>query len=506
MKLKNILFGSLLSILALSSCDKGFVDLNVDPTKTTEAYPEQFMANALINSVSANMNRNRGFNNELMQVTVSIGDGEFKVFRYDFRRSWSDYLWSSHFINMSNYKDMYSKALNELTFNTSYQGISMILQTWTNSILTDTYGDIPYSQATLGRDSLLFEPKFDAQKDVYTNMLMKLDSANTLLKANKAIDPLQDPVYAGSVANWRKFGNSLYLRLLMRVAHKAEIKDYAEAKIKEILETNKSNYPIIANNAESAILRWTGEGVYISPFMATRVQDFRATAIAEYFIDFLRDTNDPRLNIPDYGAAGVNRWGIAPVSGNFVGVPSGYAQGSEDYSRMSYFYSADQNVGGYSMQSEPMTGMIMNFAEVEFIKAEAMLKGYISGDPSVPFYSGAANSITLWTPTWTGNIQEHLAASDKEWDANASFDQKMEMIHQQKYFALFLVDLQQWFEYRRTGHPILPKGAGLKNNGEMPARMQYPVYVQSSNPVSYREAVARQGADEINTKMWWQKP
>jgi hypothetical protein len=96
--------------LTLVSCDKGFNELNIDPTKTTEAYPEQFMTHALMQTVSANMNRNRGFNNELMQVTVSLGDGEYKVFRYDFRRSWSDYLWSSHFLNMSNYKDMYYKS------------------------------------------------------------------------------------------------------------------------------------------------------------------------------------------------------------------------------------------------------------------------------------------------------------------------------------------------------------------------------------------------------------
>lgn len=506
MKLKTKIFVGLLAVISLGSCNKGFLELNTDPTKTKDAYPQQLMSNALIQSTSINMNRNRGFNNELMQVSVSIGDGEYKVFRYDFRRSWSDYLWSGHFLNMANYKDMYTKALTEVAFNTSYQGISMILQAWTNSILTDTYGDVPYSQATLGRDSLLFEPKFDRQQDIYMDMLHKLDSANTLLKVNTSIDPLHDPVYKGVTANWRKFGNSLYLRLLLRVAHKAETKDYAQAKIKEILETNKSNYPIIANNEESAILRWTGEGAYISPFMTTRVQDFRATALAKFFIDFLRDSNDPRLNIPEYGTNGINRWGIAPVSGNFEGVPSGYAAGNEDYSKMSYFYSADQNAGVNSMQKEPMTGMIMNFAEVEFIKAEAMLKGYISGDPSVPFYSGAESSIKLWIPTWPGVIKDHLAASDIDWDNNDTFEGKMERIHKQKYFALFLVDLQQWFEYRRTGHPVLPKGDGLKNNGEMPARMQYPVYVQSSNPTSYKDAVAQQGPDAINTKMWWQKP
>ena len=71
---------------------------------------------------------------------------------------------------------------------------------------------------------------------------------------------------------------------------------------------------------------------------------------------------------------------------------------------------------------------------------------------------------------------------------------------------MFLVDNQQWFEYRRTGHPILPKGKGLRNGGVMPARLFYPVYVQSANPTNYKLAIAAQGPDEISTNVWWQKP
>jgi hypothetical protein len=71
---------------------------------------------------------------------------------------------------------------------------------------------------------------------------------------------------------------------------------------------------------------------------------------------------------------------------------------------------------------------------------------------------------------------------------------------------LFLTDLQQWFEYRRTGHPVLPQGPGLRNNGIMPARMTYPVYVQSTNPTNYKAAIASQGPDVISTEVWWQKP
>jgi hypothetical protein len=82
----------------------------------------------------------------------------------------------------------------------------------------------------------------------------------------------------------------------------------------------------------------------------------------------------------------------------------------------------------------------------------------------------------------------------------------MEQIHLQKYYSMFWTDFEQWFEYRRTGHPVLPKGNGLRNNGIMPARLTYPVYVQSANPTNYTAAVAAQGADEISTNVWWQKP
>ncbi|RYE12032.1 MAG: SusD/RagB family nutrient-binding outer membrane lipoprotein, partial [Sphingobacteriales bacterium] len=85
-------------------------------------------------------------------------------------------------------------------------------------------------------------------------------------------------------------------------------------------------------------------------------------------------------------------------------------------------------------------------------------------------------------------------------------EQKMELIHIQKYFAMFFTGMEQWFEYRRTGHPNLPKGQGLKNGGVMPARLPYPVYVQAANGQSYRDAVAIQGSDNINTLVWWQRP
>ncbi|QIH36657.1 SusD/RagB family nutrient-binding outer membrane lipoprotein [Sphingobacterium sp. DR205] len=511
MKFSKIIVFIFLLCGSLQSCTKNFIETNTSPNDSEEAYPYQFMANALITAVSANMNRNRTFNNELMQVTVSIGDGDGKVFRYDFRRSWSDYLWSNHYTQISNFKEMYKQAVKPLTYNRSYQAIAMLGQVWLYSILTDTYGDIPYTESNMGADEpKILEPKFDKQEDIYKDLFLKLDSANNLFKnktSTETIDPTHDPVFKADLTKWRKLNNSLFLRLLLRVSgKKGALQPYAINKIKEILVDNTADYPIMSSNDDSAIIKWTDQGAYVSPFKSTRAQDFRAVALCSFFLDYLRDTNDPRIDIPTYGTSGINRMGIAPVSGNYVGVPSGYAAGSEDYSKMSYFYSFDQNNGVNSLQTEPLTGVIMPFAEVQFIKAEAVLKGWIEGSIEDYFYSGVENNIKLWIPTWAVTAKEHLAKSDREWKDNATVAEKMEQIHFQKYQALFMVDMQQWYEYRRTGYPVLPKGKGLKNNGEMPARMYYPVIVQSANPTNYKLAVQQQGPDEINTKVWWQKP
>lgn len=492
---------ALLCSIIFSSCTKDFKETNTDPNGTPTALPQQLLAPALVGTMTYNMLRNRNFNNELMQITVDMSDAEGKVFRYDYRATWADYLYNGWYTELTNFKDIYKVASQELTYNASYMGISLICQSWIYSMMTDTYGDIPYFQSNLAKDSGIYEPAFDAQKDIYMDIFKKLEEANTLLSTGTGISGSSDPVYYGNVSRWRKFGNSLYLRLLLRLSGKAEVAESCIAKIREIVELNPSAYPIIANNDESAILRWTGTGPYTSPYISVREQDFRSPGLGSFFIDNLVSWSDPRIDI-SYGANSINRWGIAPYQGAYLGIPSGYSPG-ENPVKKSYFYS---NTSTTSLQTEPMAGMIMNYAEVKFILAEAAVKGWISGAAETYYNDGALNSITLWLPAWTTSITTYLAAADIQWVESETLEQKMEKIHLQKYYALFLVDLQQWFEYRRTGHPVLPKGSGLRNDGVMPARMTYPVYVQSTNPTNYKIAVANQGPDQISTQVWWQKP
>jgi hypothetical protein len=508
-----------LSITTLSSCDKNFQEINIDPINIIKTTPDKLLAPALVNTLTAGMTRNRNFNNELMQVTVSISDGDGTVFRYEYRSTFSDYLWNAWYVQLTNFKDLYKLAGQPGTVNKSYQGISLVCQSWVYSMLSDTYGDIPYFNSNQGSNGIL-EAHFDKQKDIYLDMFKQLEEANTLLSAGTAITPSSDPVFKGDIAKWRKFCNSLYLRLLLRVSGKSEISAQVIAKIKEIVDTNPAAYPTMTTNSESATLNWTGltgTDPFVNPYVnGVRVQDFRSPAIGSFFIEHLRDWADPRIdaNAPN-GDGGVNRLGIAQGAQGYSGVPSGYAVGA-GVVKQAYFYSYDQALGSAtygakSLQQSPKTGILMNYAELQFILAEAAVKGWINGSAANYYNAGIANTINYWVPAFTTSTSSaaftsYVTGADIEWDNTQSTEGKMEQIHLQKYFSLFLVDMQQWFEYRRSGHPILPKGAGLRNGGVMPARMTYPVYVQSANPTSYQLAVAAQGADAINTNVWWQKP
>lgn len=521
-KLKNITSYTLLLAISVSlfSCQKDFSEINTDPIGVGTVTPDRLLAPALTNVMGTNLIRNRSINNELMQVTVDLGDAEGRIFRYDIRRNVADAPWNGWYVEMTNFKDIYTIAGQPESANKSYQGIARIAEVWTTQLLTDTYGDVPSSQANKGKEGVL-EPVFDKQKDIYLAMFEKLEEANALLTGGPAIVPNSDPVYAGDLDKWRRLGNSLYLRLLLRVAKKTDVSAQVTAKIKEIVDTNPSKYPIMQNNTHTAKIRWNGTNsstaLYSSPYMiSVRAVDFRTPGISQFFMDNLSTWADPRIN-QAYGRNNVNRWGISPGPGGYVGVPSGTPIGNTPV-KQAYFYSEGQTNNPLTLQTDPETGIIMNVAEVDFILAEAAARGWISGTGETYYYKGVADAINYWIPSLYPNgddaaVRSYATAGDFDWDnalpldnLTAGSQSKLQLIHLQKYYALFLVDFQQWFEYRRTGHPFLPKGAGLVNGGRMPSRLYYPVLTQSANNTNYKNAVAAQGPDDLNTQVWWQKP
>ncbi|NIG56484.1 SusD/RagB family nutrient-binding outer membrane lipoprotein [Chitinophaga sp. Cy-1792] len=467
------------TIMAGTSCTKDFAKLNTNPNTSDVAPPETLLAPNLYSMVNNNQTRALRLTNELMQDHVTMINSD-EIHRYVVRPAESDNMWSNWYTNRTNFLDIYNGAK---TINSkSYMAIGEILDVWTVSLITDVFGDVPYSEANKGRESQ-FQPKFDAQKDIYADLFTRLEEANTLLAAGQALptdNASMDPLYAGDITKWRKFGNSLYLRLLMRVSAKAEMN--APAKIKQIVET-PATYPIFTNNAESAILRFTTVPPYTSAFNTYRDYDFNGdNGLTTFFINNLIEWNDPRIA----------KW-ASTVNGAYEGAPSGYASGVIPERKS--FYLA-------SLKDEPLLGNIMNYSELQFILAEAALKGYINANPADYYNNGVEAGITLWGFALPAG---YLTKDGIKWDTNLTLDNKLEMIMVQKYYCLFFTDFQQWIEYRRTGHPVLPKGPGLKNNGEMPSRFKYPVAVQSLNKTNYQAAVAAMGGDDINVKMWWNK-
>lgn len=517
---KNTIVYILMVLFSIStiSCTKDFTEVNTDPIGQRNTEANQLLAPALVNVLNANMVRNWNFNNQLMQVTVEINDSEGRVFRYDLRRTLADYTWNNWYLNLTDLKNIYLIASQPETLNKSYQGISLITQCWVYSLLTDTYGDIPYFNANDGKNGNM-EPEFDQQREIYLDMFKKLEEANVLLQAGTLIKATSDPVYQGDISKWRRFGNSLYLRLLLRASGKAEVAPTVIAKIKEIVDTKPAEYPIMENNTHTARILWNGTNsstaVFSSPYMINiRPVDFRGMPIGDFFLGKLVTWDDPRVD-PELGTGGVSRWGIDRGPDGFVGIPSGYQPGLGMV--IQSHFNSDAESGKFTLQTDPNTGIIMNVAEVSFILSEAAAKGWINGSAETYYYKGIVDGINYWMPNYIKSPADQKfkdyveAATTLKWDSSLPLESsgnknQMEMIHLQKYYAMFLVDFQQWFEYRRTGHPILPKGLGLANGGKMPARLNYPLVTQATNPSSYNKAVATQGPDDINTLVWWQKP
>jgi hypothetical protein len=489
--MKKIKYIACLSVILLgfsSSCTKEFSEMNTDPNTAEKVLAENLLPRALVQTVTGNLNRNRTITNELMQVTVNVLTEVDRIFRYDIKRNITESPWSGWYLQLTNFKDIYRLANeNKIDANESnvFMGISLIGQVWIHSIITDTFGDSPYSEANRAREGI-YTPVFDKQKDIYLDMFSKLEEANNLLKGAKNIDAKYDPLYGGSASLWRKFGNSLYLRLLMRVSGKAEVSAEAIAKIQEIVETNPLNYPIVNSNGESAILRLTGVEPLISPYASLRDSEWRYPKACSFFVEKLDLSADPCLS----------RW-LTQYNGLYEGIPSAYIQGQTPEGK---------SVLNPTLKSDPLLGNILNYAEVQFILAEAALKNWITTKTAKEYYeAGITARVTLWGRTVPTS---YLQSNFVKWDDSStpSFEGNMEKLHWQKYLSLLFTDMQQWIEHRRSGYPDLPKGLGLENNGIMPTRLFYPISAQATNLQNYNAVLATQGPDDLQTMMWWQLP
>lgn len=478
---KIFLIFTLAGIL-LTSCED-FDELNTDPNRMDQVTPGALLNPVLYELSVFNWDRSNSFTMDLMQVSLPTNSSG-GVSRYIFNDNTGNSTWNTYYQWLNNIREMENLAveLNE----PNYQAIALTLKSWVFQLLTEAFGDVPMSEANRGDEGLL-QPKFDTQEQIYTQILADLEQANSLFNTTAGLryntdgellfgtDETLVSGQSAGIVKWKKFCNSLRLRAAMRMVNSSNAK--ARSEVETILG-EPARYPVFTGNEDAVLLPLSG--VFPQEPPMTRPQDFTSyRGVASFFIDHLNALNDPRRDIF-----------CTKVNGQFIGWPSGYNIAPTDPSTPS---NMNQNLA-----KAPLKVVLMPYAEIEFIKAEAAFYGWNTGGVTAgqAYEAGVRGAIEQWGAAFPDNYFSNTAAA---------FNNTLERIMLQKYYALFFCDYQQWFEHMRTGYPVLPRGDGVPAGNQMPNRFKYPETIQRTNMSHYQEAKQRMGGDTFNNKLWWQK-
>ena len=297
------------------------------------------------------------------------------------------------------------------------------------------------------------------------------------------IDAKRDLLYNGDVTKWRKFTNSLYLRLLMRVSNRRDMN--SAERIKTVFE-NPSQYPIFESNEDNATLKYSGTRPFVNDFGDNATDD---SAMGERFINIMVDSSDPRISVY------CNRVSSGANAGGYVGITSGAP--ASVISKQSADGASNSNNTTFRQYTSPYT--FMTYSEVLFIKAEAIQRGMMDGEASETYYAAVTASLKQWIPDISESAVETFLQNGA-----VAYDATTEIIITQKYVSLFTVGYESWHEYRRTGYPLLVMGEAIRNDGVHPTRFPYPLVLRSSNK-NYAAQLAKMGEDNMKTPVWWSR-
>lgn len=483
------LFFALLILLsaAMIGCDKDFEEINANPNNPEEVNPELLMVNIIRSTVNELVSDGFYRGNILMQYAAEIrepGIDRYQVGSYN--------VWSNGYNTLRNVQDLYELAESK-GFN-NYKGIALTMRALLFSRMTDCYGALPYSEALKGKingtEPPIYTPKFDSQEKVYEGVIAELKQANELL--TEGGEPVKnDILFNGDVLKWKKFANSLRLRLLLRRSAKVD----PSADMQEIIN-NPTQFPIMETNDDNAVLEYV-EAPNLFPITGERVGFFLQRRISKTLADKLNSLNDPRMQI----------YGQPTVESVDAGTPAyaGVRNGELDANLGSDIDNTVSAVGTifYNGHQVPVhaQGLIMLLSELKFILAESIVKGYISGDAKTYYEDGVNASINYYKNVSGINIEASPEYFTQDGVAFSSGN-ALELIGTQRWIAMFFNDFQAWHEWKRTGFPVLTPSIVNNNDDRIPVRFLYPSDLQVTNRDSYEAAIAEQGEDDINTRPW----
>lgn len=348
----KIMSVALISLFTVSACDDGFEELNTNPNAAEVATPELLLLNGIENSVTRTHSIDlgheigSGWAQHIAKIQYTDED------RYIPRVGTMNNAWNAYYAASG--KDFQTIVeLAQKSNHDNYRGIALTMRTYNFAMLTDLFGDIPYTEAFRG-DKGLASPKYDKQEDIYPMLIATLDTANTLLtEAGKEVTG--DIMYEGDIIHWKKFTNSLALRLMMRASDKMNM----AASIQKIA-SNPATYPIFTSNDDNATLNFLTGDPDEHPIYDNRTtrDDHR---ISKNLIDMLNARDDPRKFV----YAEVNKDSL------YVGIPNGLTSAEA----IKFGLATTSDVGLY-FQKADAPAPLMTFAELSFLLAEAAKKRF----------------------------------------------------------------------------------------------------------------------------------
>ena len=519
-KYKTPFILTLIVTLVFSCKDLDEMNINPNGVDPADGHPNLLMATVMT---------------DLGQTVVNLGFGDIGgVMQHTQRDGWSsghnDYDWVSEGQSWGDYygilrtnDEMLNKA-EELGLD-FHKGVGLVMRAYTFGLITDLWGDAPYSNALKGEQggAANLKPMYDDQRDIYLGILADLEEANSLLSGDQAdytdIIPAQDVYYNGNVANWRKFANSLALRYFMRISNKEEA--IARAGIEKIM-SDQANYPIITSADDDATMGYIGASTNDSwpnntVFDQTTTSGYNRTKVCSTLIERLQALGDPRIGKyadkieialviePDWEddrdeIIGNERhiaqniaddykqnWGDSlNLDPEYVGLPPSSPAGgaynlNPDLAQGTLNPHCSQLNSMYKDAAGPLLrARLMSASEVHFILSEAALKGWSVGADAKTYYDeGIKASFETWEVS--DDYDAYLAGP-------ASHNGTLEQLIEQKWIASWTAAAEAWFDYRRTGLPDLQAGPAAMRQA-IPLRFYYMLDEINLNPTNVRAAI-----------------
>jgi hypothetical protein len=505
--MKKVYIFSLLGIIfSFNSCTKDFAEINTNPNVPTKTTPDLLLSGIIKSTINDQVGEAWGQGNLLVQYTAKI------QFVNEDRYLWGEKngVWNSVYGNMRNLQNIIDLASSSTPIQNNYLGVALILKSWMFSTATDAYGDIPYSEATKAKAGSIYTPKYDTQEEIYNGILADLKKANEIIgTSNETVSG--DILYSGNITRWRRLANSLRLRILMRLSKKRSV----NADMQAIVFSPATN-PIFIDNSDNAELRYLADVPTNQwPLYASRVGSFDEIRVSKTLSDRLNALGDTRLNV--FGRP--SQTSVAAGSPRVEGVPNGLGDvpalnfngGPQGVSRVGYSYAClvCNDVNQTSPLPNVARGIIMNFAELQFILAEATERGFITSSTTAEmFYTrGIQSSFSYYQSMVPSQYNLNVAIPTNYLTQTAvaftgTTAERLSKIALQKWVSLLFNGLEGWFDWRRTRMPAVIPGADNLNNNKVPVRYPYPLSEQSLNAKNWAAAVGRQGVDDINTEIW----